>query len=78
VYPAIWSFQLALRSRELGTTIMGYHLGDHEADVAALLDIPDDATQVALLPVAYLTTTDFRPAARPSVDSGEELRIGHQ
>lgn len=69
VYPAIWSFQLALRSRGLGTTITGYHLDGHEADVAALLGIPDDVTQVALLPVAYLTTTDFRPAARPSVQS---------
>ncbi|CAO5227462.1 nitroreductase family protein [Frankia sp. AgKG'84/4] len=69
VYPAIWSFQLALRSRGLGTTITAYHLNGHEADVAALLDIPDDVTQVALLPVAYLTTNDFRPAARPSVES---------
>lgn len=69
VYPAIWSFQLALRSRGLGTTITGYHLDGREAAVAALLGIPDDVTQVALLPVAYLTTTEFRPAARPSVHS---------
>jgi hypothetical protein len=27
-----------------------------------VLGIPDDATQIALLPVAYTTTTDFRPA----------------
>jgi nitroreductase len=68
VYPAIWSFQLALRSRGLGTTITGYHLNGHEADVAALLAIPDDVTQIALLPVAYTTTTRFRPAARPAVE----------
>jgi hypothetical protein len=30
--------------------------------------IPDDATQIALLPVAYTTITDFRPAARPPVE----------
>jgi nitroreductase len=68
VYPAIWSFQLALRARGLGTTITGYHLSGHEADVAALLGIPPDVTQIALLPVAYTTTTSFRPAARPPVE----------
>jgi nitroreductase len=67
-YPAIWSFQLALRARGLGTTITGYHLSGHEADVAALLGIPEDVTQIALLPVAYTTTDTFRPAARPAVD----------
>jgi len=68
VYPAIWSFQLALRARGLGTTITGYHLNGHEADVAALLSIPADVTQIALLPVAYTTTTAFHPAARPAVE----------
>jgi nitroreductase len=68
VYPAIWSFQLALRARGLGTTITGYHLSGHEADVAALLAIPPGVTQIALLPVAYTTTTTFRPAARPPVE----------
>ncbi|MCK9895808.1 nitroreductase family protein [Frankia sp. AgB32] len=69
MYPAIWSFQLALRSRGLGTTITGWHLDGHADAVAALLGIPDDVTQVALLPVAQLTSTDFRPAARPPVES---------
>ena len=68
VYPAIWSFQLALRARGLGTTITGYHLNGHEQQVAELLSIPDGVTQIALLPVAYTTTTSFRPAARPSVE----------
>jgi nitroreductase len=68
VYPAIWSFQLALRARGLGTTITGYHLNGHEADVAALLSIPPDVTQIALLPVAYTTTTAFHPAVRPAIE----------
>jgi nitroreductase len=68
VYPAIWSFQLALRARGLGTTITGYHLNGHEADVAALLAIPPGVTQIALLPVAYTTTTTFHPAVRPPVE----------
>jgi nitroreductase len=68
VYPAIWSFQLALRARGLGTTITGYHLNGHEAEVAALLSIPPDVTQIALLPVAYTTTTAFHPAVRPAIE----------
>jgi nitroreductase len=67
-YPAIWSFQLALRDRGLGSSICGYHLQDHEADVAALLGIPDDVMQISLLAVAYTTQRDFRPAARPAVE----------
>jgi nitroreductase len=62
VDPAIWSFQLALRARGLGTTVTGYHLNGHEADVAELLSIPPDVTRIAMLPVAYTTTTEFRPA----------------
>ena len=66
IYPAIWSFQLALRSRGLGSVLTTLHLM-HEAEVAALLGIPDDVLQIALLPVAWTRGTDFRPAARPPV-----------
>ncbi|WP_290054397.1 nitroreductase family protein [Amycolatopsis solani] len=66
-YPAIWSFQLALRDRGLGSSICGYHLQDHESDVAALLGIPGDVMQISLLAVGYTTQRDFRPAARPAV-----------
>jgi len=44
------------------------NLAGHEAEVAELLGIPPGVTQVALLPVAYTTTTSFRPAARPPVE----------
>ncbi|MBF6619074.1 MAG: nitroreductase family protein [Patulibacter sp.] len=63
VLPTVWSFQLALRSRGLGSSLTSMHL--HFADeVAALLDLPDAFTQIALLPVAYTVGTDFRPAER--------------
>ncbi|NIH78263.1 nitroreductase family protein [Amycolatopsis viridis] len=68
IYPAIWSFQLALRARGLGSTITGYHLFGHEEEVARTLGIPEGYTQVALLPVAYTTQQEFRPAARPPVE----------
>jgi hypothetical protein len=57
------------QDRGLGTTITGYHLNGRQADVAGLLGIPDDVTQIALLPVAYTTTTDFHPAARPRIEA---------
>jgi nitroreductase len=67
VIPAAWSFMLALRSRGLGSTWTTLHLMK-EQEAAALLGIPDDVTQVALLPVAYTVGTDFKPAARPPVE----------
>jgi nitroreductase len=67
IFPAVWSFQLALRSRGLGTCLTTLHLA-HEAEARDLLGIPDDVTQVALLPVAYTTGDDFSPARRPPVE----------
>lgn len=63
VMPGVWSFQLALRSRGLGSAWTTLHLGSERA-AAELLGIPDGITQVALLPVAYTKGTDFRPARR--------------
>ena len=66
IFPAVWSFQLALRSRGLGTIITTLHL--HGADeVADLLGIPAGTTQMTLLPVAYTTGTRFREAKRRPV-----------
>lgn len=66
IYPAMWSFQLALRSRGLGSTLTTLHLFK-EREVAEILGIPDNILQVALLPVAYTKGTDFKPAVRPPV-----------
>ena len=67
IFPALWSFQLALRSRGMGSTLTTIHLF-FEKDVAAILGIPDDVMQVALLPVAYTKGTEFKPAKRPPVE----------
>ncbi len=66
IFPAVWSFQLALRARGLGSTLTTLHLVQEKA-AAELLGIPDDVMQVALLPVAYTKGTDFKPAKRPPV-----------
>lgn len=66
IFPAVWSFQLALRSRGLGSTLTTLHLA-HEREAAALLGLPENVLQVALLPVAYTRGTDFKPASRPPI-----------
>jgi len=68
IMPAAWSFMLALRSRGLGSAWTTLHLMK-EKEAAALLGIPENVTQVALLPVAYTTGGDFKPAKRPPVES---------
>jgi len=68
IFPAMWSFQLALRSRGLGSALTTIHLF-FEQDVAALLGIPDDVMQVALLPVGYTKGTDFKVAERPGPET---------
>lgn len=67
IIPAAWSFMLALRSRGLGSVWTTLHLG-REREAAHLLGIPEDVTQIALLPVAYTIGTDFKPARRPPVE----------
>lgn len=68
ILPAVWSFQLALRSRGLGSCITTMHLTQEER-VASLLGIPyERCTQAALLPVAYTLGTDFRQATRGPLD----------
>ena len=66
IYPAIWSFQLALRARGLGSALTTLHLA-FEKEAAAVLELPEHILQVALIPVAYTLGTDFKRAARPPV-----------
>ena len=67
ILPAVWSFQLALRSRGLGSVFTTLHLRC-EAEAAALLGVPDDFMQAALVPVAWTLGTNFSPAARRPLD----------
>ena len=67
IYPAVWSFQLALRSRGLGSVLTTLHLV-HEREAAELLGIPDSVSQVGLVPVAYTTGGSFKPGPRQSLE----------
>ena len=72
VIPAVWSFMLAARERGLGTCWTTLHL-NFEKEAAALLEIPDEYSQVALIPIAYTQGTRFQPAPRKSLDDSLHL-----
>jgi len=63
ILPAAWSFMLALRARGVGSAWTTLHL-IHEKEVAKVLGIPETLTQAVMMPVAYYTGTDFKPAQR--------------
>jgi nitroreductase len=66
VFPAIWSFQLALRARGLGSCLTTLHL-KYEKQVAEIVGLPGDMMQMALLPVAFTKGTQFKRAKRAPV-----------
>ena len=68
ILPSVWSFQLALRARGLGSTFTTLQLNCSD-EAAALLGIPDNVKQAGLLPVAYTLGTDFKPAKRRPLDN---------
>ncbi|HZZ48147.1 MAG TPA: nitroreductase family protein [Pseudonocardia sp.] len=74
ILPAVWSFQLALRSRGLGSVLTTLHLA-REAEAARLLGIPDNVMQVALIPVAHADPRAFKPAA--GRDVSEVMFLNH-
>jgi nitroreductase len=63
ILPAAWSLMLALRARGIGSAWTTLALR-HETEIAALLGIPATITPAALLPIAYITGGDLRPAKR--------------
>jgi len=63
IFPAVWSFQLALRARGLGSVLTTLHLA-FAKEAAEILEMPDDVTQCGLLPVAWTIGDDFKPAKR--------------
>jgi nitroreductase len=67
IYPAAWSFMLALRSRGLGSVITTVHLYRREA-ADELLGVPEGFVQACMLPVAYYTGDDFKPADRRPIE----------
>lgn len=67
IYPAVWSFQLAVRSRGLGSVLTTAHQEDQPA-MAAILGIPPTWDQTCMIPVAHVTGGDFKPSPRRPVE----------
>ena len=61
--PSAWSFNLALRSRGLGTAYATM-LNNKSNEVVELLGIPSGVTTLVCFPVAYTIGHDFSPAPR--------------
>mgnify|MGYP000350738989 CR=1 FL=1 len=71
IVPVTWSFQLALRSRGLGS-VLATAIVYRSGPLAEILELPEGCHPFAMVPVAYTTGLDFRPAPRRPV--GEILR----
>jgi nitroreductase len=68
ILPAVWSLMLALRAHGIGSAWTTLHIM-YEKEVAELLGLPEHLTQAALLPVAYYSGHDFKPAKRLPVSN---------
>jgi nitroreductase len=66
IFPAMWSFQLACRSRNLGTCFVTSLL-KHEAELRSVLRLPSTFAIGGLLAVAHTSGT-FSPAPRRPLD----------
>lgn len=63
VFPAVWSFQLALRARGLASCFVAAHLRFAD-EVAALVGLPGDVGQAGLVALGWPDRDEFRPARR--------------
>ncbi len=65
LYPAVQNLLLAARALGLGATLTTLHML-HQADVRALLGIPDDAEPLAMIPVGWPKGTFGPPIRLPA------------
>lgn len=63
IFPFAWSFNLALRSRGLGS-VMATAMAHKAREVQQALGLPEEWLPITLMPVGYTRGVDFRPAAR--------------
>lgn len=68
ILPAVWSFQLALRARGLGSCWTTIH-GLFERDAAEVLELPyEEVQQIGLVCLGWARTSRFRPAPREPLE----------
>ncbi|MFE1073145.1 nitroreductase family protein [Streptomyces sp. NPDC058783] len=66
IWPAMWSFMLALRLRGLACAVTALHLARAQ-EAAEVLRLPEHVTQAGLMAVAHPKGTFFRPAPRRGI-----------
>ncbi len=64
--PAVWTFQLALHSRGLGSVLTTAHQGD-QAAMADILGLPSEWDQTCLIPVGFTLGGGFTRSRRRPV-----------
>lgn len=67
IIPITWSFQLALRSRGLGS-VMATAIVFHSERLADILELPEGTHPITMVPVAYTKTLDFKRAPRRPIE----------
>jgi nitroreductase len=68
IFGAVQNLMLAARAHGLGSTLTMLHR-QREAEVAALLGLPDDARALALIPLGYPESGRFFRARRRPVET---------
>lgn len=63
VLPSAWSLMLSLRARNLGSTWTSL-LASRQAEVGAILEVPEGVVQTVMLPVGYMKGAKLRKADR--------------
>jgi len=67
IFPFVWSFQLALRSRGIGSVLATAIV--HRADeLKEILELPAAFVPITMVPLAYTKGTNFKPAFRRPLD----------
>lgn len=67
IFPAVWSFQLALRSRGLGS-VLATAASYHAEEIGEILGLPAGCALISMVPVAYTKGLDFKRGARRPLD----------
>lgn len=68
IFPFIWSFQLALRSRGMGS-VLATAIAHKASEAGVVLNLPVGCHVIAMVPFAYTKGIRFSKGARGSLDS---------
>lgn len=67
IIPFVWSFQLALRSRGMGS-VMATAIAHKSDALKQILDLPKECIPITMVPIGYTKGLDFRRGARRPVE----------